>query len=153
MAGLSRALRTRVAAPRAQPYQLAAGDAEVARHLRVDLDERLGLGLDQRRHAPGLGARLVVRQHAGRSSGRAGYSSSGSSAGGRCWTAWKRARPSGVAKRSRNSRGVPGWSSVRAGPEDAVLGGDRCVADAGVVGDAAGARPAQLVEKVARARR
>ncbi len=44
------------------------------------------------------------------------------------------ARPSGVGKRSANSRGVPGWSSARARPEDALLSVDPLVGDAGVVG-------------------
>ena len=37
-----------------------------------------------------------------------GYFASGVSAGARCSTRWNRARPSGVAKRSVNIRGVPG---------------------------------------------
>ncbi len=39
-----------------------------------------------------------------------GYSPHGCSAGPRWLTAWNRARPSGVANRSRNIRSVPGWS-------------------------------------------
>lgn len=40
-----------------------------------------------------------------------GYSASVSSAAARCVTGTNRARPSSVANRSRNSRGVPAWSS------------------------------------------
>ena len=43
---------------------------------------------------------------------RYGWSASGSSPATRGRTARKFARPSGVAKRSANSRGVPGWSSA-----------------------------------------
>ena len=114
MSRVSRALSDRRAAPGGQPDEIAVGDAEVARHCGMDLDERLGLGRDQLRHAPGLRARLVVQQHP---------------AGGQVerivvvrllgrrpvLDGWKRARPSAVAKRSRNSRGVPGWSSAGQG--------------------------------------
>jgi hypothetical protein len=77
----------------------------------------------------GLGAGLVLREHpAGRQVQR--VLASAGSAGPRCSTATNRARPSGVANRSANSRGVPGWSAVRARPEDALLLADPVVGDA-----------------------
>ena len=53
-----------VAAPGHQPDHVAGPDAEVAGHLRVDLDVGFRFGLVQRRDAAGLRAGLVLRQHA-----------------------------------------------------------------------------------------
>ena len=130
-------LEDRGAATRAQPYQLAGGDAELARHLRMDLDERLGLRLDQLRHAPGLRARLVVQQQpAGgqverilviRLLGRRPMLDrveAGTPVRGR----------EAVLKQTRRA----GMALLRARPEHAVLGLDPGPGDAGIVGDAAG---------------
>ena len=109
----------------------------IARRVGMDLDERLGLRLGQFRHAAGLRAGLVMRQQpAGGQEERviAGPALRRRRDARRDGTA--RGRPR-CAKRSRNRRGVPGWSVVRAGPEHAVLGRDPLVGDAGVVGDAA----------------
>ncbi len=97
----------------------------------------------------GSGRRTGTARARGRWSGAAGSPAHGCSAAPRCST-------------RRTGRGRPGWRSARrtaaacpggrgrAGPEDAVLGADPVVGDAGVVGRPARGGPAQLVEHLLR---
>ncbi len=101
-------------------------------------------------HPPGLVAALVLLhvaaggQHVRVAAGPASRPGRGAR------PARNAARPSGgreaVGEQPRRARVVLG----RARPEDALLGLDPLVGDAGVVGDPAGAGPAQLVEDLAR---
>ena len=117
---------------------------------RVQLDERL-----RRRRgaapAPGGSARRTGTAPApGRSSGRAGTSAQAPRppAGARPGQAGPAVRRGeAVGEQARRARVRV---RRRAGPEDAVLGVEPLVADAGVVGRAAGGGAAQLVEDLGR---
>ncbi len=95
-------------------------------------------------------ARLVVREHAAGGEVEREVGRRAPPPAPWCRTAWKRARPLGVGKPSTKRRGVPGWSPVGTRPEDAVPRVDALVGDARVVGGAARAGAAQLVEDLAR---
>src|SRR6266403_1900040 len=108
-------------------------------------DKRLGLSVAQRRYAPGLRARLVMRHHP---------------PGGQIhWIIIVRLFSRGaVLDRVKLSPPIRRCEAVEkhpwcagvffpaAGPEHAVFGGNPLVRDAGVVCGSAAARPPQLVE-------
>ena len=116
--------------------RLAVGDAEPAGQHRVQLDERPGVGAAR---GPGGSARRTGTARApGRWSGAAGTSASAARPAPRCSTG-VRSGPGrrACAKRSANSRGVPGCRPASGqGQNTPCSSRIRVVGDAGVVGRA-----------------
>ena len=139
--------RHRPAPPRDHGDRIALGHPEPLRQPRVQLHERARRGGVQLGHPPGLGARLVLRQHpAGRQQHRVLARPAPRPPAGAPPARTAPARPA-VANRSRNSRGCarvhPGRPHpvVRARPEHPVLRREPPVGDPRVVRGPARATP------------
>ena len=132
-------------APGAQRHVAPVGDAEPRGQVGMDVDDRLGLGVEQRLGPPGLRAGLVVRPAA--PGGEAVRVLVVGRFGGVAVVHDVEARPAvgggeAVLEEARRASVI----FRRARPEDAALVVDALVADARVVGRAARARATQLVE-------
>ena len=112
----------------------------------MDLAERFRLGLVERGDPPGLRAGLILRHHP--SGGQNQRESVVGLLGGVAMLDPVEPRAAGLGVGSGRGTGVrvPAMALVGAGPEHAVLGQDAVPGDALVVGHAAGAGPAQLLE-------
>ena len=144
-AGIEPGVEHRAAPRGGQAHGVAVGDAVPAGQLGVQLDVRARDGRGERRAAPGLRARLVLR--AGPAGGQQVRVRLVGQLGGEPGPDREEvgAPVRGGEAVEEHARGA-GVVLGRARPEELLAGGQAFVGDPGVVGDPAGAGPPQLGE-------
>jgi hypothetical protein len=128
-----------------QPHQVALRDAKATGGFGVDLHERLRLGMAELGDAPGLGAGLIVGEHAagGEEIGIAGVGQLGR----RSVLDRVKTRAAVLGREALlEGAGSARIAFAHARPEHAVLSHDALVANAGVVGGGAGRDSPKLLE-------